>query len=240
MKMHSRSTVALLTVLQAALLMACDAPAPLETAPLLAPHGPELARGAEPRGLVRSTWPSADDPGAPFYARIEPAPPFVHADGGWAVIPFYRDPDCLLAVRPDFNLLHFFDAPAAFACPMTVHGHSLWHGGVGMGAPHTVISHGTGAVPVWFVPESVIGQAMADGDLTIVELAALPGLRVGHASHFNEMLHPHSLPPALGGGGHPVPKLVLNARGTLEDGGAFSVHLTVVADETRSIQIRLP
>ena len=81
-------------------------------------------------GLVRTTWPSAEDPGMPFYARIEIGQ-IVTVDG-WAIIAFYRDPACIPA---DFNLLTFFDAPAAFGCPHTVEGFTLWYGEAFAGAP---------------------------------------------------------------------------------------------------------
>jgi len=184
-------------------------------------------------GLVRTTWPSAEDPGPPFYARIVPAPPHVFDDGEWAAIAFYRDPACVPA---DFNLLQFFDVPAAFGCELVVTGSSLWQGEPFNGAPKIVNS--SGAAIVWFVPAAVIAQAMQDGVLTIGELAGLEGRLVGYADHFNETQHPHPLPPELGGGGHPNPKLVQNAQGQLEDGRRFSLHITEVNDELRAIQIR--
>jgi hypothetical protein len=184
-------------------------------------------------GLVRTTWPSAEDPGPPFYVRIVPAPPHVFDDGEWAAIVFYRDPAC---VPSDFNLLQFFDVPAAFGCELVVTGSSLWQGAPFNGAPKIVNS--SGAAIVWFVPAAVIAQAMEDGELTIGELAGLEGLLVGQAQQFNEVLHPHPLPPEMGGGGHPNPKLVQNAQGELEDGRHFSLHITAVNGELRAIQIR--
>jgi hypothetical protein len=186
-------------------------------------------------GLVRTTWPSVEDPGPPFYARIQPVPPHVFDDGEWAAVVFYRDPGC---VPTGFNLLDFFDAPAAFGCQLTVEGASLWHGEAFAGAPKIVVSRGTGAVPVWFVPAGVIHPAIDDGVLTIGELAGLDGLLVGHASQFNETLHPHALPPELGGGGHPNPKLIMNAHGGLEDGRRFNLHVTEVEGEVQAIQIQ--
>lgn len=172
-------------------------------------------------GLVRTTWPSAEDPGMPFYARIEIGQ-IVTVDG-WAIIAFYRDPACIPA---DFNLLTFFDAPAAFGCPHTVAGFNLWHGEAFAGAPKIVQSQGMGAVPFWFVPAGAVLDAVADDVLTIGELTALPGRIAGYASHFNEVLHPDALPPFLGGGGHPNPKRIQTAKGTLEDGRRFQFHYT--------------
>lgn len=201
---------------------------PLVTLALVVP--PALADD----GLVRTAWPSADDPGVPFYARIEPFPPHVVNDGEWAAIVFYRDPGCVPA---EFNLLDFFDAPAAFSCPLTVEGFSLWIGEPFAGAPKIGKARGTGAVPVWFVPLSSFQAATQDGVLTIGELAGLEGLVLGTASKFNETLHPHPLPPEFGGGGHKIPKLILTAHGQLEDGQSFSVLFTEVNDETRAVQI---
>lgn len=233
----TRHTIPLIA-LPMALLVGCDGGATLAPAGELAASRTTVsAAAANPNGLYRSVWPSPEDPGAPFYARITPVPPIVFMAGGWAVIPFYRDPGCLTANRPTFNLIGLFDPPAAFACALTVSGFSLWHGAVGNGSPHTVVSTGNGAVPIWFVPEAQMTAALADGELTITELAALPGLLVGYATHFNELLQPHPV-PFLGGGGHPVPKLVLNARGELEDGRKFTVHITGVADQVQSISIR--
>lgn len=177
---------------------------------------------ASPLASVRSEWPSAEDPGNPYYARIESVSPHIYEDGAWGIVVFYRDPAC---VRPDFNLLDFFDAPAAFGCASTVTGHSIWADDVGVGAPRTVTIKGNGAVPVWLVPVGAAQSAVADGTLTIGELAGLPGLVKGTASHFSEVLMPHPLPPGLGGGGHPNPKLTLVARGALEDGRSFRYQL---------------
>lgn len=83
------------------------------------------------------------------------------------------------------------------------------------------------------------GIPVSDGTLTLAEVEGLPGLVKGSAGIFSEMLHPHPLPPSLGGGGHPVPKIMLNARGTLEDGRSFAVNLTRVNDGTPNVRIRV-
>jgi hypothetical protein len=186
-------------------------------------------------GLVQTNWPSAEDPGLPYYAWIEPAPPHVFDDGEWAAIVFYRDPACVPA---GFNLLQFFDVPAAFGCPHLVQGTHLWHGEPFNGSPKIATS--SGAAIVWFVPAAVIAQAIQDGELTIGKLAGLEGLLVGQAQQFNEVLHPHPLPPEMGGGGHPNPKLVQNAQGQLEDGRRFNLHITHLKDTegVESVQIR--
>jgi hypothetical protein len=186
-------------------------------------------------GLVRTTFPSAEDPGPPSYARIEPEPPHVFSDGQWAAIYFYRDPGCVPA---DFNLLTLFDFEA-FGCDLEVEGFDLWEVEPLSAPPKIFIAKGTGAVPVWFVPVDVINQAMADGELTIGELAGLEGLLVGTAAKFNETLHPFPLPPELGGGGHPNPKIIMNAHGRLEDGRQFNLHITwLVNEDLRVVRIQ--
>lgn len=191
-------------------------------------------------GLVRTSWPSAEDPGIPFYARVELLPPFVFNDGDWAAVVFYRDPACVPA---DFNLISVFDlpsgesSPGAFGCPHTVHGTSLWNGAAFAGAPRHITIRGNGAVPVWFVPwETVRDQAHDDGVLTIADLSAIDDLVVGYADHYTETLQPHA-DPAFGGGGHPNPKMIIDAAGQLDDGRDFGLHIAWVRDEVRSIEI---
>lgn len=191
---------------------------------------------AEDDGLARTDWPSAEDPGIPFYARVELLPPFIFNDGEWAAVVFYRDPGC---VPTDFNLISVFDVPGAFICPHTVHGFSLWNGEPFDGAPRIINIDGNGAVPVWFVPwEDVADQAHAGGVLTVADLMAIDGLVVGYADRYTETLQPHS-DPSIGGGGHPVPKMIIDASGTLEDQRDFRLHINWVDDEVRSIQIDL-
>jgi hypothetical protein len=186
-------------------------------------------------GLVRTTWPSAEDPGMPFYARVELLPPYIFNDGNWAAIVFYRDPQC---VPDNFNLISVFDIPAAFTCAHTVHGDSLWHGAIFNGAPKIITISGNGAVPVWFVPwDAVKEQAKADGVLTVAGLQQVQGRLVGYADHYTETLQPHP-DPAIGGGGHPNPKMIVDAQGQLEDGRPFNLHITWVHDQVQSIQIQ--
>jgi hypothetical protein len=186
-------------------------------------------------GLVRTTWPSAEDPGAPIYARVgEPTGPVFYNDGVWAAIVFYRDPGC---IPPDFNLLEFF-AFDSFGCDLTVSGFTLWEVEPGSAPPK--IHNSTGSVvPVWFVPLDVALAAAADGILTIGELAGLEGLRKGVADRFNETLRPIPFPPELGGGGHHSPGLIMDAKGDLEDGGRFAFHLTRVEPDVKAVKITL-
>jgi hypothetical protein len=227
--LRTRSILGL--TLAAALLAGCG-----DQAQPLAPTAesePLLANG-ESRGLIRMSFPG-EFPGVPGYARIEDSSPHVYIVDGWAVIAFYRNPDC---VRPDFNLLELFDVPAAFGCALTVEGSALYEPGVfPAGAPKIVHATGTGAVPFWFVPAGTIEAAMADGELTIGELAGLDGLLVGYATHFNETLHPN--PGGVISGGHPNHKLIQTAHGALVDGRSFQYHLTEIGGEVRSIGLRI-
>lgn len=182
-------------------------------------------------GLVRSETP-ADNPGPPYYARIEPVAPHFYVAEDWVVIAFYRDPEC---IRSDFNLMTFFDPPAAFGCSLMVEGFALSE--VAMGAPKVADTRGTGAVPFWFIPTDALFAAAADGVLTIGELAGLPGRLVGHTTQFNEMLHPAAIPGV--GGGHPVPTFTQDATGTLEDGRRFHYHVNSVNYEVLSIQLHV-
>jgi hypothetical protein len=185
-------------------------------------------------GLVRTSWPSAEDPGMPFYARVELLPPYIFNDGEWAAVIFYRDPAC---VPVDFNLIGVFDVPAAFSCPHTVQGVSLWHEAPFNGAPKIITIEAMGAVPVWFVPWAAVqDQAKAGGVLTIADLQQIEGRLVGYAGQYREELQPHS-DPAFGGGGHPNPKMIVNAQGSLEDGRSFHLHITWVHDQVQAIRI---
>lgn len=158
----------------------------------------------------------------PAYARI--AGPAV--DGGieevfhddeWAAVPFYRPTEC---VRPDFNLLDFFDVPAVFGCgPLTVEMWTIWRNGLGIdAAPIQLRARGLGAVPVWFVRWEDLEAALDDGTLTIGELAALPSLVVGSADFYSETIHPTQAAN--------VPFLEFVASGALEDGRTFHVEAT--------------
>ena len=190
---------------------------------------------AADEGLVRTTWPSQDDPGMPFYARVELLPPYIFNNGEWAAVVFYREPEC---VPGEFNLIDVFDFQGAFGCPHTVHGTSLWHGEVFNGAPKIIDISGNGAVPVWFVPwDAVKERAHADGVLTKNDLEAIDGRLVGYAEQYTETLHPHA-DPNIGGGGHPNPKMIVNAQGQLEDGRAFKLHISWVRDEVQAIRIQ--
>jgi hypothetical protein len=216
----------------AAVLAGCgDASQTLEPGSRIgAGEGPSWSQGSG-QGLVRTTWPSGEDPGPPYYARIYQDRVFIV--DGWAVVPFYRDPTC---IRPDFNLLGFIDIPAAFGCALTVEGFHLWHWAPFASPPKIAQKQGTGAVPYWFIPAEAVLEAMQHERLTIGALAAIPGRIVGHASQFTETLHPQ--PDPENGGGHPAPKLIQNAHGTLEDSRRFQFDVVVVQGAIRTIRLR--
>jgi hypothetical protein len=167
---------------------------------------------------VRLAFPG-ESPGPPFYARAggpwlgepELAP---HTDD-WAAIAFYRSPAC---VPDDFNLLEFFDVPAAFSCALTVDGFEIWRNGPPPldPAPMAIQFRGLGAVPVWFVSWEDLQAAAADDMLTLPELLAIPSLRMGSASFFREELHPT--------GGAQNGFLTIRAHGVTVDGQGFVLH----------------
>jgi hypothetical protein len=159
-------------------------------------------------------------PGTPAYARTDA---FIHNEE-WAAIVFYREPACV----PDgFNLLNFVDIPAAFGCPLTVAGFEIWENGPpplsSDVAPIFSNLHGLGAVPVWFVSWPELREQIADGVLTITDLASMASLQIGSASFFDESLH------ALGGAQHP--NLSLVAHGRLLDGRPFQLETTMSPQE---------
>jgi hypothetical protein len=117
-----------------------------------------------------------EDSEPPIYANIQHD--FLPHTEDWAVVVFYRSPEC---VPPDFNLLDFIDPPAAFSCALQIQGHENWRS-LDDPFPAKVLVHGTGAVPVWFVRWPELQAAVADDELTIGELAALPSLLIGSAS----------------------------------------------------------
>lgn len=101
---------------------------------------------------------------------------------------------------------------------MTVEGFAIWKSGPGLDpGPIQSRYRGLGAVPVWFVRTADYLAATADGVLTIGELEALDPL-MGEARKFVQIQHVS--PPAENS------LLLVNAKGTLEDGRAFRLHWT--------------
>jgi hypothetical protein len=161
----------------------------------------------------------------PFYARFGENETF--SDGEWTVIVFYRSPDCIPA---DFNLNQFFHfpsegSPGAFACaPPMMMSIEYWANGPETDpAPLIAEMTGRGAVPVWFIAQAEVEQAMEDGMVTIGELAALPSRQVGEAKAYTELLHPSQT--------NAQTLIQFKAEGALEDGRAFTVDVSYGAPE---------
>ena len=150
----------------------------------------------------------------PFYAAL--AHGFEPHTDEWAVIAFYRTPECIPA---GFNLLDFLDFSGQPAlCELHVEGRVNW---ASLDDPYPAgqFLSGTGAVPIWFVRWPELQAAIADDLLTIGELAALPSLRVGGASFFLESVRNDTR--GRRGGNE-----ALVARGLLSDGSSFLVQMT--------------
>ena len=156
----------------------------------------------------------------PFYARFGENETF--SNGEWTAIVFYRSPDCIPA---DFNLNQFFhfpgeSGPGAFGCtPPTTTSVELWANGPETDpAPLVAEMTGRGAVPVWFFDRAEIETEMADGVVTIGELAELPSRLVGTAASYTELLHPSQ--------SNAQPLIQFIAEGALEDGRSFLVDVS--------------
>ena len=148
----------------------------------------------------------------PYYARI--AQGEFYADDDWVAIVFYRLPYC---IHENFNMLKFFDFANAWYCNTTTSGFEIWANGPGIDmAPLQQELFGLGAVPIWFVSMEDLQAAIADNELMIDELGAMPSLKIGTASFYHETLHPW--------GGSVRNHMVFNAHGLLVDGAAFKVH----------------
>jgi hypothetical protein len=161
--------------------------------------------GADPQGKGVVRTPGGD---VPYYARTD----FLFHNDEWAVIVFYRPPEC---VPPSFNLLQFYDIPGAFFCtPTTTAGWNMWENGPGVDpAPFRSQLQGLGAVPVWLVGWPEMQAAAQDGVLTMSELQAMASLVRGSAFVFNESLI--------------IPrKLTFVAIGVLQDGRRFHIEAT--------------
>lgn len=161
----------------------------------------------------------------PFYARFGENETF--GDGERVAIVFYRPPEC---VPPDFNLNQFFhfpseENPGAFACaPPTTTAVETWANDPETDpAPLASVMTGRGAVPVWFFAAGDISSAMADGVVTIGELAELPSQEVGTAATYNELLHPSQ--------SNEQSLVQIEASGAMEDGRDFSLDISYGAPD---------
>jgi hypothetical protein len=150
----------------------------------------------------------------PVYAALDRG--FMPHTEEWAVVIFYRNTDCVPA---DFNLLDLIDPPPRpFLCALQIEGHSNWRS-LDDPYPSDSLFQGTGAVPLWFVRWPELQEAVADDELTIAELAALPSLLKGSASFFLESIR-NDIRGQRGGNEAVV------AGGSLTDGRTFQVEFT--------------
>jgi hypothetical protein len=161
--------------------------------------------------------------GGPFV--LDDGTPWAMQDGTWAAIPFYRSPDAILASDPDFDLLHDFD-PNVFDAPLYIKG---WVEFTDDMQVRRWQSRGTGALPIAFVRWDELQAVMADGRLTIGELATLPSLRMGTATFYQEENHSYGVAE--------VSHLAVEARGTLAGGGSFKLKVVEVGLELKEVQI---
>ncbi len=180
---------------------------------------PAMAQAAE-----RIAQTSAD---LPFYARIGQGE--IYHDGEWAAVAFYRPPEC---IRADFNLLDFMDMPAAFDCnapePYLI-GFGIFKGEVPIQSKLQLVPGQT--MPVWFVRWPELQAAIADDELTIGELAALPSLLKGQATFYTETLHP--------AGAAQQTMISIVASGFLADGRKFIFQATGTKEENRLNHVKI-
>ena len=178
------------------------------TGPRATPARPGSASAAQSSAPIILHFPG-EQPGPRYYALLDRG--FMPNDNGWVGIVFVRDPSC---VRAGFNLLDWFDSPAAaFACGLTVEGEAWWHD-LATPPPFQIHERGLGAVPIYFVRRSELQAAIADDVLTIGDLESLPSLVVGKASFLEHIIHNTNQPTNHG---HET----LVSRGLLEDGRSF-------------------
>lgn len=157
-----------------------------------------------------------EDRQPPIYANVDgTAGGFLPHTDEWAVVFFYRSPECVPA---EFNLLDFIDRSGrAFGCPLLIEGHSNWRSFEDP-YPADSLLQGRGDVPAWFVRWPELQAAVADGELTVPELEALPSLMIGTASFYHESIRNDIR-------GERDANESLAALGTLSDGRTFQVEL---------------
>jgi hypothetical protein len=160
---------------------------------------------------------------SPMYARV--------MDNGvsdYVPIVFYRNPEC---VRPDFDLLHVFDVPAAFYClPLTMEGFSIFEdaANIPLGVPPFQAKFSGDEVPMAFVDRETYNVIAADG-LTIGDFTADMW---GTATSYKEVLQPS--PDAN------VFLLNIVAEGALDqDGTQFRLRVTAQAFSSTEIAERV-
>jgi len=167
-----------------------------------------------------------EDPGIPIYARVGPILNQFFVAGNQLVIPFYRNPECI----PDsFNLLNYYDPPAAFGCELMVQGRFVIEKDAEEGQ-FPIMAHTTGSdVPVWIVDWTGFQSLKANGAVTIVDLEALQPIKA-IALQFEEYLSPRI-------NEHQV---IIEAEGIVEGTDQkFLFHLTHEGDQIQSIVLEI-
>jgi hypothetical protein len=197
------------------------------------------------RGPVVLTTP-VETPGQFTYTFVGPFGG-TSSDGEWVAIDFHREPGCAELVG--FNLLLFVD-PNAFGCALTVEMREWWYrediataGGPWGSLPWEptfrtpVLAEwrGLGAVPIYFVLEAELVDAMADDVLTVDELENLPSLQIGRATRYQFIQHNSSRRNASRTQRPGHTRTV--AHGVLLDGRSFQFNLTTLDNEITSIKI---
>ena len=227
--MTVRMLVALTAATVAAMAAACsDAPtrpAPVAEKVAAAGDGGTPTHQAAPSILLRVP---EDSPGPPFYA-ITGNGGFIPHDTQWGAIPFVRSLGCV----PSGQNLMVPAIPAAFGCSLTVEGHEHWETGPGIDiAPRQTQFMGLGAVPIVFARWAELQPATAGG-LTLAELRALPSALEGTADFYKETdILGISGPLGAGRGAYKI-----SARGRLDDGRSFRLHVDEVLGELRVVEI---
>jgi hypothetical protein len=119
-------------------------------------------------------------------------------------------------------------SPGAFACaPPTMTSIEYWANGPETDpAPLIAEMTGRGAVPVWFIAQTEVEEVMADGIVTIGELAESPSRLAGEAKTYTELLHPSQT--------NAQTLIQFNAEGALEDGRSFMVDVSYGAPDVEN------
>jgi hypothetical protein len=165
-----------------------------------------------------------DDPGIPIYARVGPILNQFFVTNGYLVIPFYRDPEC---IRDNFNLLNYYDPPAAFGCELIVKGKFVIETDAKEGA-FPIMAHIEGIqMAVWIVGWPDFQGLMESGPVTIADLEALnpmKGLSLQYEEYLSPRLQEH--------------EVIIEAGGIIEaTGEEFTFSLTHRGDQIERISL---
>jgi hypothetical protein len=178
----------------------------------------------DPDNLIIS-FPS-EDPGIPIYARVGPILNQFFISDGRLVIPFYRAPDC---IRDDFDLLSYYDPPAAFGCELTVEGKFVIEKEADEGTFPIMTQTVGSQVPVWIVNWAEFQGLMENNSVTLTDIEGLHPVK-GVAQHYEEYLSPRMHE-------HEV---IIEANGTIPDTNQqFTFVLTHRDDQIEWISLNI-